>query len=708
MQGPDYLYFFVETDTSRSLYWENGIVKTSAIGHPVQFTPGGWKDVIIDNVRNQKYFALDRSFSIPISSVEDAAAILKWKYYKEGTESKVSLVILQQRLFYDGTEYGYYYDSFYRGDIDFSNFDHTGPTVVVNIMEAGLVRLIKARENIKYKIPLNVPEAVNIQADGVLLESTKNFLVIQPSYPHAVNGAFTTKEQLCMRDFTQEGYFFNLGFQTETGSVADQTEAYINGVDLTASDKYNARVAGPVQFFCQLKGSISRFNQATTSQRVGFDVKIEIAGGATTTLFSVNHDFGPSAATPVSFSFDLTSAPIVLNDGDRFFIWQVPNAFQNSNMWKYNDDVQFSYHVSDRNKTTYIKAHKPGYVFRKIIENIAGINQPVQCDILDQQFEKLLTSGDAIRGFDTANITTSLSDFFQSMGWQYNAGMGLVNSVLRFESKDFFIDYSDPYVMGDVRKLSIKPYKEQLYTAIKIGYTEQSYGDVNGKYEFNNTSVYTTDITSDSKELNMVGVYRADCFGVEYVRANFEGITTTDSHSDNDVFIMHVLTAPVVDSELGTYYVLDRTFNAGATGVPNIATVFNIGLSPARLLRLNGRYIRSGFYKMDNTFLHFQTTEKNESLVAGGIAENADYQIGNFGMPYYTANTLNFEAPAGQDIVDILAVNSMKAFSLSYLGIVLLGVPNKLGIKVADSEAQQHIFLSAPQNDLEQFINVFD
>lgn len=709
MQGPDFLYFFID-DIGRSFYVEDGIVKLSSVGKPVIFTPGGWKDIVIDNVRNQKYFALDRSFSIPISAVEDGALILKDQYYKKGVVAKVRLVILEQKLHYEaGVGYGYWYDSFYKGDFDFANFKHKGPLVSINILEAGTVKLIKAREAQKYKIPLDVPEAVQYLADGVILQSKKNYAVIQGQYDHAVNGATTTKEMLVTSEINQEGYFFNVGFQTESGNIVDANYSYIDGENLATSDKFNGRTAiGSVQMTVTLKGTIEnrRYTGAAQfSARLGTDIKIETHTGTVTPLFSLNHNWTFNGET---WDFEVTSAPITIPVDTRFFVWQVPNANQSGNAWRYLDNVQLSFNVQDRNRSTKIKAHKPAYVLRKILENIVGGPVPFQSDLLDSNYFKLITCGNAIRGLPGSNIVTSLVDFHQSINPQFDAAFGMVNGVWRYELKTFFVNYSDPIDLGEVVDLSVECANQNLYSIILIGYPNQNYNDVNGKYEFNNTYRYTTESTSDSKELNLVGVYRADCLGHEYVRANFEGIQSVDSSSDNDIWIIQCLPNPLVQPGELDLFTLDRSINAGATGIPNAETYFNLPISPARLMRIMGGFIRSGFYKMDNTELVFETSDKNEFLISNGLKENDDIMVGSLATPYYTSNIFKFTSPAPGSLVQTLELLSTRAFVFSYLGIPMLCIPNNMGIKSGDSEAQERIMLSAPQNDLTQFINVFD
>src|ERR1051325_10685670 len=121
MQGKDFIYFLLD-ENNNSYYQYGDTVLLSASLKPLEFTPDGWKKIQIQNQRNGTYFALDRSFTIPLEYVKDGAQILKYIYYNFGVEAKVYMSICEQRLYFDSTHYGFYYTLLYRGEIDLANF----------------------------------------------------------------------------------------------------------------------------------------------------------------------------------------------------------------------------------------------------------------------------------------------------------------------------------------------------------------------------------------------------------------------------------------------------------------------------------------------------------------------------------------------------------------------------------------------------------
>jgi hypothetical protein len=313
-----------------------------------------------------------------------------------------------------------------------------------------------------------------------------------------------------------------------------------------------------------------------------------------------------------------------------------------------------------------------------------------------------VTCGDAIRGLTGAKIKTSLRDFFTSYNSDFGIGMGMLGADLRLEEKAFWVQYTDFIDLGEVSKMKVSPASDLLVNNIKVGTPDQEYDDVNGKQEFNTTHEYSAPITRVAKELNLVSVYRNDCYGIEFTRLNLDGKDTTDNDSDNDVFKIHIEDNPRVDG----FYHLDRSLNAGATGLLSPSTVFNLYLTPARAIRRNGNYIRSLFYKLDSKFLKFQTTDKNSAVVAGGITENADIQIATLDAPLFSCNYLEFETKVPVDILELLKANPLKAFAGTWAGFSFVGIPDKVSVQPGDNGAQTFKLLASPATDLTQLITI--
>jgi hypothetical protein len=681
MQGKDFIYFLFD-ENNNSYYAYGDTVLSSASLKPLEFTPNGWTKIQLQNQRNPTYFAIDRSFSVPLEYLKDGAQILKHVYYNFGIEAKVYMAICEQRLFFDATHYGYYYALLYRGEIDLANFKHDGTKVTVNIMEGGMVKLIKAYENTKYEIPINVPEAIDIHVDGVELKKGGSYSVVDGQ----LSGAGLVTHSVPILFLNEEGV--EVGVLFDSQSFGDIDPRIIKN-----------ETGGSITF--PLTGSI-KFKIEYAADKYQLLIRKKKADNSLVTLFD-SGQISVSLNTVYEIPFSLS---ITLDNNEQLFfngkdLANVsPANLSNLKMTYYETDISIKFDFLFR--STNIKALRPLYVFQRLISKMSdGVYVP-QSNYLQTIQDVVMTCGDAIRGIESAVIKTSLRDFFTSYNSDFGIGLGMIGNTLRLEEKAFWVDYSDPIDLGEVSKMKVSPATDLLINNIKNGSPNQDYDDVNGKQEFNTTQERSAPITRIAKELNLISVYRKDCYGFEFTRINLDGKTTTDSDSDNDVFMIHIEDAPWADG----IFRLDRNLNAGATGLLTPTTVFNLYLTGARAIRRNGNYIRSLFYKLDHKYLKFQTTDKNNAVVCQGITENADIEIASLDAPLFSCNYLEFETKVPYNLFEILNANPLKAFKGTWAGFSFVGIPNKISMQPGDNASQTFQLLPSPTTDLTQLITI--
>lgn len=695
-QGRDHIYFLMN-EANSSYYVSNGMVLTTTNPKPLQYTPDGWRNIQLSNIRNTKYFALDRSFSVPLDFVKDGAQILKYLYYNRGIEEKVFMCIAKQVLFCDATTYGYYYTLLYKGEIDLANFKHDGPKVTVNIMEGGPVKYIKANENTTYELDMDVPEAINIKMDGVRLKQSASFLML--------DGALDNAER--MQPNIPE--LVLLGSEQITTIGAKSTSHTVALNSATGGDVFTSK-----------QNFLSPSNTTEITITYDFGVALQLIGVGsipnTHYLFQI-HGYDKDGNRIVNQNIvDHTADPLLLYQHHRFsgaatyvipdnvtelYLRSTTTLNGNNTMFTYDNDGSIKVDYNYVHRTTYIKALRPLYVLQQLINRIIPGGYTVSSTALTDFQDIVITCGDAIRGISASKLKTTLSAFFQSFNSVLGIGIGQVRNVLRCEQKAYWVDYSDPIDLGEVKNLKISPATDQLINNLKIGYPEKSYEDVNGRQEFNNTQEYSTAVTRITKSLDMVSSYRADCYGIEFTRINLDGKTTTDSTGDNDVFLIHIKDNPITEAGLSVYE-LDRVLNATASGLLETATVFNLFLTPKHNMYRNGNYFHSLFYKMDNSFFTFRTTEKNSSVVTD-VMENADVEIGILDPQLFTPNTLDFESRVPVNQVTLLEQNPLRAFKGTFVGVPFVGIPIKVSARPADKASQEYTLLSSPSNDLTLF-----
>lgn len=703
MQGKDFIYFLFD-ENNNSYYQYGDTVLLSASLKPLEFTPDGWTKIQLQNQRNPTYFALDRSFSVPLEYLKDGGQILKYIYYNFGVEAKVYMSVCEQRLFFDATNYGFYYTLIYRGEIDLANFKHNGVKVTVNIMEGGLVKLIKAYENTKYEIPVDVPDAVDILMDGIDLKQSSSYLLNNGNLANdrgwhiidlellnteavAALGA-TSQERAYTSNSTSNLWNTGQRFLTSGVSTVTVTLNWDFNVFVKLSAGFGAIFGTSIILQCLILESDSvRYLIPGIPFGANIDSK---GGGDPLLLYNRTHNFSGS----ITFSAPASA---------RFILFMsANNNTADYTEWTYENDGDFSISYTYTHHSTTIKALRSLYVFQQLISKISDGAYIPQSTKLQTEQDVVITCGDAIRGLPGAKIKTSLRDFFTSYNSDFGIAMGMIGNTLRIEEKGYWVQYTDVIDLGEVKNMKVSPATDLIINNIKNGSPNQDYDDVNGKEEFNTTQERSAPITRVAKDLNLISVYRKDCYGIEFTRLNLDGKTTTDNESDNDVFMIHVEDAPRADG----FYHLDRSLNVGATGLITPSTVFNLYLTPARGIRRNGNYIRSLFYKLDAKYLRFQTTDKNNAVVAGGITENADIQIASLDPALFSCNYLEFETKVPFNLFEILAASPLKAFMGTWAGFAFVGIPVKISVQPGDNAAQTFQLLASPTTDLTQLITI--
>lgn len=690
-----FLYCLMD-EQNRFYYENNGGVSISTVPKPLTYTPNKWLDIEIERQRNANLFALDRTFTVPLEFVRDGARIVKHIYYNQWIEGKLFLAIMDERLFLDETHYGFYYSLCYKGEIDFSQFDHDGPMVILNVMEGGPAKLLKANLNTKYEIP--VAGGINVALDGIKLKQKANWVV----------GGIQDDNHILPMTFVSQEAITSIGAASQEGLQAGNS-----GPDLwDKAQRFLTIGVNPSTIKLTWDFTFSAEGFATTGDNDrDYLLQLIILKDAEIVSNTTIQQYTGTPDNTKNKQYNGTTTFTAPANSRVVLFFRINNFSAETEITYHPENSLILAEYDYRHVSSIAQCLRPIDLLKALCAKM-GITK-VQSVILETVYKNVvLTSGDAIRGIEGAVIKTSLNDFFKSMNTLFGAAMGVHNGVLLFENKNYFVNYSSPIDLGPCKNPKIRPATEYIYNTVKIGYPDQNYQDVNGKYEFNTTHVYTLPVTRIAKELDLVSVYRADSYGIEFTRINLDGKTTTDSSSDNDVFMIHIEDKVLQDPLSGfKWSKVDRSLNAYATGLPE-ATVFNLWLSPKQCLFRNGDFIASCFYRMNAGVIKFQTNDKATALQVQQpgkklIDEDGDVEIKNIGTPLFTPNLIEFENKVPYDLQELLKPNPLRSFKFTIDGIEYIGFPVKDSIKPGNDEAQTFTVLSAPSNSLEKLIEYY-
>lgn len=530
----EFKYYLIETD-GRSISVVNGVVTSTSSQKALLTSPDGWQQISVGWERNLTKYGINRNFTLPLDFYFDGGTILRNTFYKENIEREIWLLIQQLELDITDTTFRYIYRYFYKGELDFSTLKDDGVKVSINIMEGGLSKKLKANEATTYELPVATdPEAITVKMDGhFMTEKHAFFIPDDPIVPlnRLLGIQFLNKEG------NAAGFAsFSIIKQAVPGDYSTSTEYFFT----TSQDIDDIAIKGTIEA-ASLAGGILR-------------LKIKNQAGTTVATLV---DVDPSDNAFHVYSFDVT---IDANAGDKFFLVS-------------ESGIQAQYHESllniefrSRYRTTYIKAYFPDIAYKKLGAKSTGFEADWHSDLLAANRRIAITSGDAMRSIVGAKLKTSVNKFFEDYNVPLCAGMGIENEKIVLEARSHFFDESNPVDLGEVKDWESSLATDLMANTLKIGWTAKSTEDVNGKYAFNNTHVYTSPITRVVKEHSIVSGAITDPYAIELLRINLEGKTTTDDSADNDVILLDIDTDNVDNKD----YEADTLLTQGYTGTNSI------------------------------------------------------------------------------------------------------------------------------------------
>jgi hypothetical protein len=681
----EWLYFLTD-ESGKSYSVVNGVVKRTATPKPLFYTPDGWQDLAIAYERQMAKIGVVRSYTPQLGLVMDGATIMREVMYNKSIEEKMFMLI-QQLAVEINTDIipGYYalvYKYFYKGELDLSTLKDQDSKVLVNIMEGGLSKLLKANEATTYEFDLDTdPEAVTIEMDGIFLQEKHNFASGQVGtvFNHIVPTIFINKEGQAFGAATFTVPLVN------NPSISPTSEDYF----LFTSQAINDMV---------LSGSFNMSHSDGISGTRSYNLRLKSSTGQDISIATFAVGVNP-ADFPWTVTFD--AAP-----NEKFWLYAVVQ----STIGGFNYfDGSFALTYKSRYRTSYVKGLPLSVLFKRLIGRITGSENNADVSFLQAYDRYVVTSGDGVRSLTGAKIKTTLNQFFECVKTILCAGMGIEGGkVLIHTAEHFFGGETNPFApvvdpinLGEVKDLVVTPATDLINNTVKVGYQLKQIDDVNGKYEFNTTHTYSTPVTRVVKELSIISPYNAAPYAMEIERINFEGKNTTDSKNDNEIFLIdRDLTSYTNDD--GTYYKFRRDPTMTITGVPDPDTIFNVSLSPTRILLTWQRWINSMYYKLEGQKVKYQTSDRNADLktVMDGVTvqENSDMVItaDRIFLPFY----FEFDTQVPIDLVSVMEANPNRKFQFTWLGSTFTGYLMKAGIAPNTNKEQAYKLLAAASNDM--------
>lgn len=684
-------------------------------------SPEGWENSLITIKRSETKYGTMRSFTVDMDFVLDGAWILRTEFYRFGIEGEVSFRIEEWN------PATWLYDNIYQGEIDFSNIkDYSeldGYKFTANVMEAGLSSLLAAHEDTEFTIPIDVPEAVYIQYPGIQLKEealmsfepntsiTADYFptinVIQNQQNSKVNSVqrveyyqitdpnFNTIDKwffrpqvdgiLTMRGLLKFFVVSNPGVSTFDISI------YRNGSGIPAYTLYHEAVTG-----------------SPPEKSVSLDYDIPVSAGQVLYFyFDSNRDGAGGQGFSITYgqfslSYKTITAPSVHKALPAYYvyqqiinkIWQTKYTAQTYPVQSYLlqsewvqmcltsgdafrlplDEYEYFDETDELTSGAYyvVTGTQGSIQYNGIIYPIGGVFRAV-----DAASFFTTISGDAIVAitYSPAAIKTSFKDLFKTIDAITCAGFADMNGVAVLESrKSFFQAGLQAANLGKVAKYNLTPYTQWMYSTIIGGYPDQTYDTLNGRYEVMSEVQWTTPITRVQNEYDIRSSYRADPYGIEFARIQYDDSSVTNA--DNSVFVV------IRRSELEAGQVYYRP--EGSEAFLSVSGVesgyFNMRISPKANLLRHSYWLASFLYQRTGV-IQVSSAKKNTSLVTVGmdgvrIAEGEIIEVGSLGTALFIPYNMTVNSKLPRDVAKVVRETpngriDFEADEVSYSGFVL-------------------------------------
>ena len=629
---------WAELTTAGMCYYDNDITNAftlTSTAIKLDFAPDGWDNDEYFLQRDLQSFGVFRKFTVgELMFVKDGRDYLLNAYEAQGVNMEVTLTVLENTP--SGTQ-----RTRFVGKVDGSTAKRTELSFNCQIKDGSFTDLVLDRA--KTEINLNNPLSIDNESIGYFV--TDDIIMPELTITQTANWTARDTTEVLTESHSLQVTLIN-GEYPEAQSTVNLFDVFF---DAATVDYLNSTFEFDV---------VAEINETAPLSDFTINFYLEkINGGATDILFSDSYNsVGQYPYTKHLFD-TITALDIVTGDKLKFraeFDVTSGGASIQYTSIQYNLKTPFlTIEQSTFKGALYFDA------FERIIEAYTGNSGRFKSSIFTVgdalKYLGVFTTGREIRKQTGLNNTfpLSLDNAFTSLQRIYNLGLGVelvegVEKVVIEEMAYFFnstiiLDISDRIAPETITK---EYFKELAYNRITAGFNSFDYGTLGGVYEFNTNSKFTTCLKNVDKQLDLVSPYRADMSG--YLALVQESAQNRDVSGEADVYIIDVEAS-------GADYIV-KTVADNFEDYSNRDILFNVELSPSRIIRRWGSYIRGFLEKYKTNPLIYQTSEKNNKLDYGGIAETDNIIVSDLTAPLWHCEIFTIEVPALEN--DITAINA--------------------------------------------------
>lgn len=699
--------------------------------HIIDLSPDRWNDHQFSNKRDLSLIGVIRSYSTDVEFVGKSADLIRSVFYTDGVDGEIGLKI---ELLNHST---WQYETKYIGDLDLSTFDDQQTRVTCNIIDGGLSAAFQARKNVRYDIEFSEDDPIiNLGTVDVPNFFTLSFYGDSGSSPAAgslslrpaFNIANTSERvrQLILKDYSQQ---MDVAVLAGVNTIA-MFNPPNNYSAFHVFNESNSDIIAPLNGYFEM--DLFFLSSAMVSAGISLGV--------------IGVDLDSETMLPMQILYDSTSDSSITWDGASFVAVRRIDLDGKTLSFKSNSKYQFLWFVNNpitsmsgnaririrsasmtvkydtpMQSDFLIKAKHPKVLFSDIARKINDDNDhDVVSDLLDDNFNLLITSGDAIRQLTNAQIKTSFDDFYKSINAVLNCGFGFdQDQNPQIEKKSYFFDNeTEVFDFGDVTNVKKNPLTQVMISSILAGYSAQDYEIEKGIDEFNQGQEYTLQQKRVQNKLDIKSIFRADQYGIDSVRIKeinrSLNDTETDANTDNDVFFVLCKKELNEDdhfepiSQNDVFYI---ELN-GSTLIKR-SILYNFLISPKNNLYRHLDYVKSTLFGKNAELIDFQSADRNANLITIAddqsstpvIYEKASIDFNDYFIErLFYPILIEFETSIKPSLQDLINNDSNGVFSFNHNGHVFKGFLFSIDLNANRGSSSVVQLILSPDNDLNLLI----
>ena len=632
----------------------------------LEINPIGWDSKELGLVRNEKYFGIFRTYSAELEYIKNGYDTLSQLEENEGVLANCSLIVEEKNTVSgENTEV-------FDAQLDFSEYTETtnnGNGISLPLKDSEFLEKLKNRENIE--IPYDRPEDL----DGNTIDAgiyTDISLLGREFGGRALGNVFLPVDEGDDYNFysfnNNASWVLNTTFENidvlpDFQDIFKKNFAGLQNIDDTDCFYFQSVGTSTIGGTYNIVG-YSDVGVIFRLVKAAFDTSGNIIVSTFEELIKYPSNY-LSGNYNIEFDFSTT-----LEENEGLFIYV--NAANVSGTFIAYSGMEIKIKYLSEFDPTPCKVALPHEVFDYMITAITGESGSFRSNYFgrtdigyDEDGEGAyisLTNGKLIRGFETGYTTENeeikgqLTFKFRELFENYYKLKNIAIRVFKEDGKWIVEAEKKIELFSDEIIHTITPDKDSLkrirdielyYSNIECGYNLAPDDLFGGLEEYNNKETYSTVLSNLENTFDLMCSYSASGIQIEKQRRKqAETYPTEEVTGDNYMFFVELIN----DETEGIIQRNEQGF-VTITGLDNLETKINLGLTPKQILLEHGFELNSGLSKYASSSVKYNSSDKVTDLAfqrdsdESIITENADVIVGTLDNPIMTGFTLEFSAP---------------------------------------------------------------